>query len=729
MRRIANRIQIWAVAFLLITFSFVQMLLAQTETPVVLSFEERVVANYLLAGVGKSETEKLHLAAQLEEQVKKVMTMNPEVVQVSSFEEFLKKYQGNWPDALSVQSNVDILEIRGLRPVQTLQGATPEVQAQIDQFFQKRRQLATIKAKSFLQNSAVVGRTGLDLSRYLLSLVEAQNLRKKITLDLFKKAEESLNEEFRQIAKVGQDIASSSKLSGVSVQVKTFLSLILRGYFSEMSTSTKALVASRLMGIDLEADAMKKFEILILSGGPQFQKLLQVIAREGGLNPEVLEIFRKLESKAASAPPEVVKNLIESERSTYKWSSYDLTPLGIGTMAQVHFGSILTLQGERKVVIRFLKPGIEARVDEDHRILSRLAPVLDANPTLKASGFPKLTPIVSDLTQTVREELDLNATIERQIKGYQYYSKSLKTKIGNVINHILLGAPYVYTFAADSKIMVQEVVKGKSLDKMAEKYRGTIPQLSQVVVEEIAKVWIEEVLFRSGFYHADLHQGNYMVDIDQDRVAVSLLDYGMGGTISKNLQRMILALSSSIEILRADLIVRSFWEISDQQRNKINFSEFESAVKAKVSEMNTGRKSLQSMNEWSTWAMEKGLQFPYEFIGLNRGIAILDKSLESAGSKLTMALIAKKRAIGYKLQLWSNLRQSGFRYRDIFKLGWITLTDASPAKIPYQELLEVHTAAEIARAAPELAPQAAVAATLVVRCEKLFMPIAAMGAH
>lgn len=654
---------------------------APAPTPLLLSYEERAVMAYLLAGVGKSDDEKIAIAELLEKQLRESQSKATRQITISDFSHFPRYFQGNWPDSYSVASDIDLLEQRRLRAPISISGETLEVQSRILEFHAGRAGELIRRLGPTLSGIDTKIAAG-GLAKFFLLTP-----RRDMVLRAFSEAEAFMNEEFSKIQGIGEMIAKTDKLQGLSPEMKAFLSQIFKEYFTHMSPETKALVTVRLMGQDLNLDPMKKFEIMILSGGPQFQKLLQVVAREANLSPDLLEIFRRLESKAPPVPAMIVQDMIERERGTYDWMKYDLKPLGVGTMAQVHKGRIRTSQGPRDVVIRFLKPDIEKRVNEDHRILSAIAPKIDADPVLRAAGFPLLTPIVSDLTKTVREELSLRETIVRQIRGREVYTKKGFFGGSTYKNDLFISVPEIYDYDRASSLMVQDLVIGKKLDSVAEQYKQAIPDLKKVIVEELARMWVEELTFKSGFFHADMHQGNFMIEMHERGLRVNILDFGMGGTISREMQSQILLLGAGIEILKPSAILHALWSISDQTRNQITRPQLEARVKVLVRDMDQGRKPLMGVGGWATWAMENGLQFPYEFIGMNRGLAILDKLLQDSGSKFTMAALSRQAANAHAARVWTDLKASGeMSTRDILRLGWLAVTNSSPATIPYREV-------------------------------------------
>src|SRR5690606_33700497 len=107
-------------------------------------------------------------------------------------------------------------------------------------------------------------------------------------------------------------------------------------------------------------------------------------------------------------------------------------------------------------------------------------------------------------------------------------------------------------------LMVQEMIFGGKLDKESARYQDVVPGLKKAVVEQMARVWAQEVLFGSGFYHSDLHQGNFMLEIREPAIRAHILDFGMGGVISASMQRQVMVLGVGADILSTELIARAF---------------------------------------------------------------------------------------------------------------------------------------------------------------------------
>lgn len=670
-----------AVAVAALSVSLFETAYAQaSKKPLYLSYEQRLVVSYLLAGSGESEEKQMEVTNRFEETARKYMAQPIKDIQVKNFQEFLTAYRGPWPEAHSLEADLRWIETSELRGPVRFVAANAKLQSQIDGFI--KRQTIELQKAGTSQETLMMAQQltqGRGFGKILPKSFTDANQKREWILEGFKLATSLLQTQLQAIQKTGADVAMAGKLNGSDKALKTFLTTAFQEYFGRLSLATKKQIISQVMGRNLNMGTMEKFELMVLSSGPQFQKLLQIVAREAGVSADLLAIFKKLESKAQPAPEVEVRRLFEAERAHYNWVSYEPTPLGTGTMAQVHKGVVETSGGQRDVVIRFLKPDMALRVAEDYRILSELAPIIDGNPEMKKLGFPKLVPVVKDLNKTVTDELDLEDTIKRQIRGREVYTQELFMNGKTYKNAIQVSVPEVIMHTPGSKLHVQELVHGSKLDKVAEYYAKEIPDLKQKVVEQIAEMWITEVMFKSGFYHSDLHQGNFMVEFTEPAIKVNILDFGMGGVISKSTREGMLILGGGLELKSADIITRAIWGLSEKSGNQINQNELKELVKQRLQSVE-GSLERPSIEKWTTWSMDNGIKFPFEFVSLNRGLVILDRMLKESGSPYTGMAMARLVAKKNVSKIVYDLKVKGqFSWSELAKLGWVSLKGSSTA--------------------------------------------------
>ena len=137
--------------------------------------------------------------------------------------------------------------------------------------------------------------------------------------------------------------------------------------------------------------------------------------------------------------------------------------------------------------------------------------------------------ILAEFKSSILQELD-----------YQREASNLTTLANNLkeFTHILVPLP-VPDYSSRS-VLTMDYVSGTKITALS-----PIAQLDMngdVLAEELFKAYLKQVLI-DGFFHADPHPGNIFLT-DDGRVA--LLDLGMTGRLSSNMQENLLRLLLAI---------------------------------------------------------------------------------------------------------------------------------------------------------------------------------------
>ncbi|WP_413584665.1 AarF/ABC1/UbiB kinase family protein [Bdellovibrio sp. HCB274] len=618
-----------------------------------LSYEQRIAVTYAMMASGESaELQEKYLDRGIQ-YFQNTAQLPVETVEVKNFQEFLREFRGQWPNTQSVEMDLEIIEKSAPRGLREFKSSSHRVQRQIDDYIEWQEN--QLKSQSQNASGGKFGMLNPAVMAQAAILMQTPAGVKQARKLFLQNSDQFFQGHLKEFDRIGEKVATSGMANTQDKVVKIVMETMLSEYFARLSLGSKKLIVSSFLGGDLKMSDMQKFEVMVQNSGPQLQKLLQVIARQGDLDPEMIKIFKRLEDAVRSVPYHQVEKLLNAEKKNYEFIYFEQKPLGVGTMAQVHRAKILMDSIRRDVVVRFIKPDIEKRVFEDERILSEVAKILDGNAELAKSGMPKMAPLVADITATVTAELSQEDTVARQKYAATRYNQEVFMKTPGYKNVVQFHVPEIYSpKEGQTQFMVQEMVFGKKLDKESKEWSQVAPQLKIGIVEELVRLWGTEAMFGSGFYHSDLHQGNFLVRFGDEKIRVNLLDFGMGGRISREMQQSILLLESSLVLKDADLIGRSLWNISDKVGNRISESQFMTLVAAKV---RRGFKTANdnSAEEWTKWALNHGLRLPYDFININRGMTILKKMLAESGSTKDMTSIMSKEAVKRPFQVIDTL--------------------------------------------------------------------------
>jgi ubiquinone biosynthesis protein len=253
--------------------------------------------------------------------------------------------------------------------------------------------------------------------------------------------------------------------------------------------------------------------------GPTFIKLGQSLAVRGDLlGDAIARDLSDLQDRLPSFPAAAAKATIEAELErpvAELFRSFDERPVAAASIAQVHLA--VTTEGE-EVAVKILRPGIERAIARDLDFLLWLAQWVErVRPSLR-----RFRPIdsVRTLAITTRRELDLRL----EAAAAAEFAANCAADEG-------FRVPRVDWRRTARRVVTFERVTGLPADEREVLIaHGHDPDR---IMAHAAGVFFNQV-FRDGFFHADMHPGNMLIDAKGDIVA---LDFGIMGRIDLETRR------------------------------------------------------------------------------------------------------------------------------------------------------------------------------------------------
>src|SRR5262245_10097506 len=138
--------------------------------------------------------------------------------------------------------------------------------------------------------------------------------------------------------------------------------------------------------------------------GPTFIKFGQIIASSTGVFPRRWsEEFQKCLDRVRPFAFADVQRILEAElgADASRLTALDAEPLASASVAQVHTATLL---GGDEVVVKVQRPGIQARVAADMKIMRFIARCAEL--VIRDAELVNPVGIVEDFAETLREELD-----------------------------------------------------------------------------------------------------------------------------------------------------------------------------------------------------------------------------------------------------------------------------------------------------------------------------------
>lgn len=268
-------------------------------------------------------------------------------------------------------------------------------------------------------------------------------------------------------------------------------------------------------------------------------KLGQFLSARVDLLPrEYTEVLSTLQDQVPPAPWAEVEGILAELPVSWRevFAELETEPVAAASFGQVHRARLAT--GET-VAVKIQRPGIEEMVEADLRATAWFLVVLDRF-TRVASNMD-IWAVFEEVSATTRAELD-----------YIQERENLERLRRNLSSLEGVRIPRVYPELSTRRVMVMEYVEGVRVTDHEALARAGVSreQTARRLVQAYMKMVLED-----GFFHADPHPGNLLVDAEGNLV---LLDFGMVGRITPAQMAELRALFVAVAQRREGEIVRAF---------------------------------------------------------------------------------------------------------------------------------------------------------------------------
>jgi ubiquinone biosynthesis protein len=372
--------------------------------------------------------------------------------------------------------------------------------------------------------------------------------------------------------------------------------------------------------------------------GPTFVKFGQLMASRPDLIPQdYIDEMSLLQDQVQTLDFKIIEQVLTEDLGAdwrKNFQSIEEKPLGSASIAQVHRAQLI--EGAQ-VVLKVQRPGIVQTINDDLNVLYFIAELVDRY-------IPEVRPfnpigMVDEYFKTL--ELETNFVVE---------ANNIRKFKENFKNEKNVEIPGVYFNLVTERVLVMEEMLGKRLSQ-----EDSLKQ-ENVEASEVVKAGLRaylKMVFIDGFFHGDLHAGNFFLFPNNK---IGLIDFGVVGRLNSKTQSAIV---NMLIALSKEDYTRLAYEYVDLApfSESVNVDLFAKELQALISpyygltskHMNIGKILMSS----SSTAAQQGLSVPTELMMFFKSIV----SIEGLAQKITPDFDF----LQFTLSMISDVAQSQFK--------------------------------------------------------------------
>jgi ubiquinone biosynthesis protein len=313
-----------------------------------------------------------------------------------------------------------------------------------------------------------------------------------------------------------------------------------------------------------ELSTPAKVRVMLQQLGPTYVKIGQMVSsRAEALPAEWQDELAKLQNTVPPFPAAKAHEMIQAELhrpADELYATFDEEALAAASLAQVHRA---TLPDGREVVVKIQRPDVQTMVAADLGVMQDLAIVMEDRfelaRRLDARG--------------ILEEFASGVLIELDYRNEAYHMRRLDENMAQIEG---VRVPYVDGARSARRVLTMEFIRGVKINDVAAMEAAGIDR--DLVARRLLRAVIKQILV-DGFFHADPHPGNVLVDTRDGTIV--FLDLGLIGQLDRDQRFDLLDLMWSVVQKDAAGIAAVMTRMS-VQRGKVDPGRVRAAIDAIV---------------------------------------------------------------------------------------------------------------------------------------------------
>lgn len=346
--------------------------------------------------------------------------------------------------------------------------------------------------------------------------------------------------------------------------------------------------------------------------GPTFVEFGQLLSARPDLLPD--DYIQELSLLLSHSRPEkwqAVKQVLQEELVDYKnrFHSIKQQPLATGSIAQIHRATLRDTESE--LVLKIQRPAIAALIASDLVVLRLLAQLVDKY--IVESRSLNLPEMIDEFDRSINQELDFNLEAANMEHFTQLFA-----------DNPFINVPAVYWEQSTNRVLCMAYIEGIPINEFATLKQAGLDLTD--IATHLLHSFLEQI-FRFGFFHADPHGGNFLVQSDG---VINFVDFGLVGQLNLSSREKLARLFEAV--LEEDFEqIASLWLQMCDADAKVNRTAFQkdmepiirSQINQPLQRTRLGEMMLQMVQNSS----RLGLRMPSELYLLFRTFAQIEDLL------------------------------------------------------------------------------------------------------
>jgi ubiquinone biosynthesis protein len=364
-------------------------------------------------------------------------------------------------------------------------------------------------------------------------------------------------------------------------------------------------------------DLARRVRSVLERSGGMFVKFGQIAATRSDLLPETLTSeLSNLHSNVARVPAAEVAAVLKAELGEpveQAFATFDAEPLAAASIGQTHRAR---LHDGRAVVVKVQRPGLEELVRRDSAVLSFVARQLDRR--VEAARRIGVRDLADELIASIEAELDYGREVAAGLRLRETRGSDIGVQI-----------PVVHPTLSSERMLVMDEVAGRSVSDAAAV--DAVPVERRELARRLLASLLAQIL-RDGYYHADPHPGNVLIDTEG---RLWLLDFGAMGRIDPVTREALQGMAIGFSLRDGAVLARAVRHLVGD--DEIDMRQLERDLAVLLGEIEAGGISPAAMSGMIEVMERHGLRPPRPMLLLSRTLITLEGTLKTIDAKFDLA--------------------------------------------------------------------------------------------